>query len=537
MEYLQKRGLVVFVENSKRVLIGSQIQQKPQILREFLLSLGRLNLNNVQFGYCFIDDNTDRESSSLLQEFAKHYPSVVVLPSNMQNQDHYLTNETTHYWNEQLIWKVAMLKNTLIQTALDYEYDYLFLIDSDILLHPYTLNQLIDSGKDIVSEVFWTRWHPDLDEQPQVWLTDEYTQHIQHRQEILTNKEVVDRRQQFFDQLRIPGLYEVGGLGACTLLSKSALSKGINFHRIKNLSFLGEDRHFCIRATALGFLLYVDTHYPAFHIYRESDLARIDNFWSSCEVSMNQRVDVKKVLMPLLGPKSSEKRRITLSMVFKNEANRYLRTVLEEHKHYIDTAVIIDDGSTDDSVAICCKILDGIPLTIVKNTESKFSNEVQLRTQQWQETIKTNPEWILNLDADEMFEPKFRYQVRQLIDQEAIDVCHFRLFDFWNATHYREDVYWCAHTVYRPFLVRYRENHTYRFKDTAQHCGRFPENIFSLPSGLSDIRLKHFGWANVEDRKFKYERYMRLDPGARFGWKEQYESILDGNPNLVEWRE
>ena len=36
----------------------------------------------------------------------------------------------------------------------------------------------------------------------------------------------------------------------------------------------GEDRHFCIRAAALGLSLYVDTHYPAYHIYS----GRIDFF-------------------------------------------------------------------------------------------------------------------------------------------------------------------------------------------------------------------------------------------------------------------
>src|SRR5690606_16569030 len=45
----------------------------------------------------------------------------------------------------------------------------------------------------------------------------------------------------------------------------------------KNISFWGEDRHFCIRAQALGFDLFVDTNYPAFHIYREDDLQVLEN--------------------------------------------------------------------------------------------------------------------------------------------------------------------------------------------------------------------------------------------------------------------
>lgn len=69
-----------------------------------------------------------------------------------------------------------------------------------------------------------------------------------------------------------PGIYEVGGLGACTLISSSALSSGISYDRVRNISYWGEDRHFCIRAAALGFPLFVDTHFPALHLYRDSDL-------------------------------------------------------------------------------------------------------------------------------------------------------------------------------------------------------------------------------------------------------------------------
>jgi hypothetical protein len=60
-------------------------------------------------------------------------------------------------------------------------------------------------------------------------------------------------------------------LGACTLISVPALKAGLNFLPINNVSFWGEDRWFCIRAEALGFPLYIDTHYPAKHLYRESD--------------------------------------------------------------------------------------------------------------------------------------------------------------------------------------------------------------------------------------------------------------------------
>ncbi|WP_141504224.1 glycosyltransferase family 2 protein [Paenibacillus luteus] len=231
------------------------------------------------------------------------------------------------------------------------------------------------------------------------------------------------------------------------------------------------------------------------------------------------------------------KPRLTLSMIVRNESGRYLKQALKQHRPFIDNAVIIDDGSTDDTIDICLEALKDLPVQLVRNTTSKFNNEISLRKQQWEETLLTKPEWILNLDADELFEAQFMDEVGSLIEQEEVDLYSFRLYDFWSSTSYREDHYWQAHHYYRPFLLRYKPDFEYKWLETAQHCGRYPDNIYSLPNQISALRLKHMGWANPKDRLEKYNRYIRLDPEGKFGWLEQYKSILDEHPTLVDWVE
>nr|WP_318010821.1 glycosyltransferase [Bacillus sp. RAR_GA_16] len=520
-EYLEKRLISV----KKKVLIASPIRQNPEILNYFLFSLKQQKNEGLAFSYYLIDDNHDRKSTELLKIFQQEMQEVII--ENVDSEEDYLKDPMTHYWNENLVWKVARFKDSMIKYAKEHDFDYLFLVDSDLVLQKETIYHLVSQNKDIISEVFWTRWQPEAMEQPQVWLTDEYTQFEKNPGEAINQTEETKRYYDFINELRQPGVYQVGGLGACTLLSREALKKGVCFEKIPNLSFWGEDRHFCIRASALGLSLWADTHCAPYHIYRDSDLDGVKAYMK--EVGLVEVHNRDK------NAKINEKPRITLSMVIKNEEGKYLDKVLRKHLDYIDEAVIIDDGSTDNSVGICRKILGNIPLTIINNRESRFSNEVILRKQQWEKTIATNPDWILNMDADEMFEDNVAKQLSALINQKEFDLFSFRIYDMWDERHYREDEQWKAHLIYRPILFRYNPHFIYKWKEQKQHCGRFPENIFQFPNSLSHLRIQHLGWSTAQLREEKYRRYLTLDPNGVYGNNVQYESILDSKPRLLKW--
>ena len=57
-----------------------------------------------------------------------------------------------------------------------------------------------------------------------------------------------------------------------------SVKAGCRFALLPNLSLWGEDRHFCVRAASLGFSLYADTHRPPLHLYRPTDLARVESW-------------------------------------------------------------------------------------------------------------------------------------------------------------------------------------------------------------------------------------------------------------------
>lgn len=504
-----------------KILIASTIRQKPSILEAFLLSLKELDITDLAVDFLFVDNNDDNRSTDMIKSFVLEGSTVFWAPEKPIQE--YLCNENTHHWNDDLIWKIATYKNGILRFANTQKYSHVLMIDSDLVLHPLTLKQLLSAEKDIISEIFWTEWTPGAGELPQVWMSGQYA-FYKGSSTMPVNEKALQIRS-VLGQLKEPGIYEVGGLGACTLISLKAIQAGVHYDQIPNVDYWGEDRHFGIRAAVLGFGLYVDTHYPALHLYRETDLAKVTAY--------------KKGHAPVSKPwqRKSRDNKITLSMVVRNEAGRCLRKMLEQTRQFIDAAVIIDDASTDNTPELCREMLKNIPLTLIKNEQSIFSQEYILRQKQWQETVKTNPDWILVLDADEIMEEKTAQLLPQLINQAEVDVWSFQLFDFWDAEHYREDGYWQAHRYFRPFLARYIPSFSYKWLETPQHCGRFPCNVMHLKNKPAPLRVKHYGWATPEFREEKYNRYLKLDPEGKYGIKAQYESILDSKPHLIKWIE
>ena len=331
--------------------------------------------------------------------------------------------------------------------------------------------------------------------------------------------------------------------------------------------------HFCIRASALGFDLFVDTHYPAYHIYRECYLNRVEEFKKDgfklgdmcCgdekgKRSLWQRLKYVfyRIKLKFKGLKKkikfahtnfrkamfrplrqvSKTNKVVLSMVVKNEEGSYLEKMLASVLPVVDAVLIIDDASTDGTVALCEKLLKNKPHKIIKNEKSMLSCEWKLRKMQWKQTLKLNPDWILNLDADEVFEPKFVQKLPYLLKDPSVDVYNFRLFDMWDDENtFRSDAFWHAHKGFMPALVRYQKRFCYRFKHSAHDCGRFPKNIRYMDCINSPIRIKHLGWLRKEDREKKFQNYLTVDKNEKCGNMAKYQSIMDENPHLVKFEE
>lgn len=230
-----------------KILIGSPVRQSEEVFIEYLKGIDKLLVpKDAQVARYFILNDADPALKNHLRP--EEY-------EEFNTGDEYLCTEQTHHWTAENLSKMSILRNRLIKKVLDEGYDYFFMVDSDIILKQETLLQLLSDKVDLVANVFWTEGDPGSNRfWSNCWMHDQCSYTKEDAQRWIK-----------------PGLYEVGGTGACFLISRKALEAGVNYSPIKNIqAFHGEDRWFCIRAAVAGFKIYIDTHRPVTHLYRQS---------------------------------------------------------------------------------------------------------------------------------------------------------------------------------------------------------------------------------------------------------------------------
>ena len=235
-----------------------------------------------------------------------------------------------------------------------------------------------------------------------------------------------------------------------------------------------------------------------------------------------------------------------------NEEDRYLSGVLERLVEQVDTVVVFDDGSTDNTVDLA--IEKGATVIVRPDHVPSFrEHEGAFRQAAWEAMVReTSPtagnSWILSIDADEELYAidNKKFKLKAFLSRQnnySFQVINIVFYHMWNETHYRVDKLWHptpSTRLYKYFLGG-------RYKDRKLACGAEPlyvaqlagrsyrlapdEGPFLFNSGLV---MKHLGYQRDEDKKMKHTRYMDLDNGE-FHNINHLESILDEDVQLLPW--
>lgn len=234
----------------KRILITAPVRQTKEIFKEYLWSLNRLNIPE---GYK-VDKYFYLHNSEHLKKFLKPNEYEII------NDDSLLKfSNRTHVWNPENFKAVAEMRTMTLEKARKEEYDYIFSVDSDVILRKNTLKELLETNKKFISKIFWNAYDELM---PNLIVPNCYEARDTKGTMILD-----------YDRLKQDGIYKTGVIGACTLISKEIFeNKYINYYPIKNLSSSDwEDYAFCIRVQVIfnkEIKAYIDTKNPVKTLYR-----------------------------------------------------------------------------------------------------------------------------------------------------------------------------------------------------------------------------------------------------------------------------
>jgi glycogen(starch) synthase len=231
---------------------------------------------------------------------------------------------------------------------------------------------------------------------------------------------------------------------------------------------------------------------------------------------------------PRPGRQNQPRLKLTAGIRVKN-GERYAEECLHDLSAYVDEIVILDDGSTDRTADICRSFPK---VTQYVRWEKSFFHEGIDRNVVLALAKNTDPAWILLPDIDEVFEDRFKDEVRRMMASPDVDLFAFLFCHFWRSrTHYRVDGKWGRETRSFPIprLVRSLPSLHYpvhRPLGTAQITGVPGRAV------VSDIRVKHYGHLYEDVSREKVRLYSSLDPGADYSYMTDEVGL-----ELEEWKE
>jgi hypothetical protein len=262
---------VVPHEARQLIIVGTSLRKNKNILSAYLQSLAwQVVPRGVELAYVFVDDGLEPDARALLDEFVAARQGQVLSSGQPPTQDWTDSHPVTHQWSDSAMARVGRHKDVILETARNNRAEAVWFCDADLIMDPMTLTDLWSIPEQIVCAVYWTRWQKTPSEQspvhagPQVWQRHPYELSGNGYEDWELRRALIDRQ-----------IVHVYGQGACTLIRREALLKGVSFAPVPGNTapglMQGEDRHFCIRAEQLHIRM-VATGWPdIFHVYHRPE--------------------------------------------------------------------------------------------------------------------------------------------------------------------------------------------------------------------------------------------------------------------------
>jgi len=187
--------------------------------------------------------------------------------------------------------------------------------------------------------------------------------------------------------------------------------------------------------------------------------------------------------------------RISATVITKNEENNIARCL--KSVAWVDEIIVLDSGSTDNTVAICKKYTDKVYET----------DWVGFGRQKNRALEKATGDWILSLDADEWVTPELKEEIIRTIknpgNHAAFEIP--RLSSFCGQ--------YMRHSGWWPdYVIRLCKNGAARFSDRIVH----EKMIVDGSVGRLSNHLMHESFRDLEQVLIKMNQYSTANASMLF---------------------
>ena len=208
---------------------------------------------------------------------------------------------------------------------------------------------------------------------------------------------------------------------------------------------------------------------------------------------------------------------IVVTYRIKNE-EKWIKKSLESILDICSEVVILDDGSTDDTLSICKKFPKVVD---INHQEGLPFDETRDRNKLLKMALKRKPDIILSLDGDEILMPNSKEILSEELnvfypEKKIFEFQFLTIWDQFNKIRY-DGLYG---KTWQPRLFRVGKNQKeLRINKTQYsgnaHCEQVPNNIKKFNKMVrSNVKILHYGSFDDNTRQKKFKFCNQLDPNS-----------------------
>jgi hypothetical protein len=198
---------------------------------------------------------------------------------------------------------------------------------------------------------------------------------------------------------------------------------------------------------------------------------------------------------------------------------KYLEKSLNEFKRLCDDAIIATNNADENTI----KTIESFGYNHYEDNREWGIYQPDIKTNLLEKAGELKPDWIIALDADEVFAPEFtREEAEKLANGKEV------AYYFLVVNLYNDEQHFAHSTGIQRFwnirFYKYMPEFGLQFLRKSLHCGLGPPITYKY-GWHAPFYLLHYGLMLPEDRERKQARYRKYDPKKIYKAGTYYDEL------------